>query len=399
MWLNWLLLGLLLVAIFLLSRQVQRTREAEQDLLNKQIPRDTLNQMALLQQQLATTHESIVVLIEAVPDPILFIDLQHRIITHNAAAKKLLSTCEVGKTLMEVARSYELDSLAAEAIAGDRVERELTLNSRLFRSMAGTLAGGAVLVLRDVSELQRLGRARRDFVANISHELRTPLTAIRLLLDTLRRSGSQITLQQEQTLSRISDQTDTLTQLAQEVYDLSLIESGQLPMRMVRASVYEMAADVLSRLQPQAERAGLYLVNAVDIETRALFDETQIQRVLSNLVHNAIKFTEKGTVSVFVVERDAVTGAPAIHLHPPAPLDLDDRLLIGVSDTGTGIPTDELPRIFERFYKVDRARGQSGTGLGLAIAKHIIEAHGGVIWAESTLGKGTTFYLTVPKEV
>ena len=401
MWLNWLLLALLLTALILLARQVERTRQAERDFLSNQIPRESQIQLTMLQQQLTWAHQSVAVLIEAVPDPILFVDAQERIATHNEAAKKLLGpTCESGKTLMEVARSYELDSLAAEAIAGEPILRELTLNSRLFHSTARPVTGGAVLVLRDVSELQRLGRARRDFVANISHELRTPLTAIRLLMDRLRSSGSQITPEQERTLNRISEQTDTLTQLAQEIYDLSLIESGQLPMRMVRASVHETAAEVMSRLQPQAERAGLHLVNAVDLETRALFDETQIQRVLSNLMHNAIKFTEKGTVSVFVVdESGANNGSPmSMAIHPPTPVDLADRLLIGVRDTGAGIPADELPRIFERFYKVDRARGQSGTGLGLAIAKHIVEAHGGDIWAESSLGKGTTFYFSVPRE-
>lgn len=396
MWLNWLLLALLIVAVILLTRQIRRTHEAEQELLIQQVPREIQIQLATLEQQVATAHEALDTLLNTASDAILFFDTQRRITLHNAAALKILGpNCADGRTLMEVARSYDLDSVLTEAITSSigthSVQRELTWNSRLLRCAASSLSGGAVLVLRDVSELQRLGRARRDFVANISHELRTPLTAIRLLMDTLRRKSGAITPEQEQALNRISEQTDILTQLAQEIYDLSLIESGQLPMRMVRASVHETVAEVLSRLQPQAERAGLQLINAVDLETRALFDEVQIQRVLSNLVHNAIKFTAKGTVSVFVVEDLAA-------LHPPEPIELEDRLLIGVRDTGTGIPADELPRIFERFYKVDRARGQSGTGLGLAIAKHIVEAHGGRIWAESELGRGTTFYFSVPRE-
>ena len=139
---------------------------------------------------------------------------------------------------------------------------------------------------------------------------------------------------------------------------------------------------MLARLKPQAERAKLQLVNEIDLETRALFDENQVQRVLSNLVHNAIKFTASGSITVFT--SDAHSSA--------------DYIAVGVRDTGVGIPSEELPRIFERFYKVDRARGQAGTGLGLAIAKHIVEAHGGQIWAESALGKCTTFFFTVPRE-
>jgi two-component system phosphate regulon sensor histidine kinase PhoR len=285
---------------------------------------------------------------------------------------------------MEAARSHELDGLAAGVMGenlGEEVRRELTLNSRLFHSYASRLGSGALLVLRDVSELQRLGRARRDFVANISHELRTPLTAIRLLADTLRQA-SPVTPQQDKLLVNIGEQTDALTQLAQEMYDLSLIESGQLPMRMVVASLHESAISVLARLKPQAERANLQLMNEIDLEVRALFDENQIQRVLSNLVHNAIKFTPSGSIAVFTSSQ-----------HSNA-----DHVAVGVRDTGVGIPSEELPRIFERFYKVDRARGQAGTGLGLAIAKHIVEAHGGRIWAESVLGKGTTFYFTVPRD-
>jgi two-component system phosphate regulon sensor histidine kinase PhoR len=201
------------------------------------------------------------------------------------------------------------------------------------------------------------------------------------LADTLRQA-SPVTPQQDKLLVNIGEQTDALTQLAQEMYDLSLIESGQLPMRLVVASLHESAASVLARLKPQAERANLQLLNEIDLEVRALFDENQIQRVLSNLVHNAIKFTPSGSITVFT--SDQYSNA--------------DHVTVGVRDTGVGIPSEELTRIFERFYKVDRARGQAGTGLGLAIAKHIVEAHGGRIWAESALGQGTTIYFTLARD-
>jgi two-component system phosphate regulon sensor histidine kinase PhoR len=380
--LNWLLVVLAVLGMGLAIAQLQRARRAEHALINKSPPRELQTRLTELEQQATATNAALATLAESMPDPIFFVDAEHRITFHNTAAKKFLGEgCAPGRTLMEVARSYELDALAEDVTNDKEVQRELTLNSRLFRSYASKLNSGALLVLRDVSELQRLGRARRDFVANISHELRTPLTAIRLLADTLRQA-SPVTPQQDKLLVSIGDQTDALTQLAQEMYDLSLIESGQLPMRMVVASLHESAANVLARLKPQAARAGLQLANEIDLEERALFDENQIQRVLSNLVHNAIKFTPSGSVTVFTAQA-----------HSDA-----ERVAIGVRDTGVGIPSDELPRIFERFYKVDRARGQAGTGLGLAIAKHIVEAHGGSIWAESALGKGTTFYFTMLRE-
>lgn len=322
-------------------------------------------------------------LFDVTADPAVFIDDEHRVTALNAAARTL-GAFEVGRSLIESTRSFEIDLLAEETFAGSLdLPRDFLLGARLFRGRAALLGGniGAVIVLHDISELTRLGRARRDFVANIGHELRTPLTAIRLLLDstraTARRSGVELPAAITRTLDQIDDQTATLTQMTQEISDLAQIESGQMPMRLVDAALHDVVEPVLARLSPQAEHAGLRLTSEVDSSVHVLVDPAQIQRVLSNLVHNAVKFTSKGGVSV--------TAQP----------EGTDWVRIGVRDTGDGIPTDELPRIFERFYKVDRARGRSGTGLGLAIAKHIVEAHGGRIWADSTLGKGTTFWFTV----
>jgi two-component system, OmpR family, phosphate regulon sensor histidine kinase PhoR len=316
-------------------------------------------------------------------DPTVIIDMQRRASAVNAAAREL-NVFQIGQSLIESTRSFELDMLAEDTLAGKlELPREFMLNGRLFRARASQLNDSAVIVLRDISELTRLGRARRDFVANIGHELRTPLTAIRLLLDTARaaaeRNPQSASPAMLRVLDQIGDQASVLTQMTQELSDLAQIESGQMPMRMISAPLHEIVAATLARLAPQAERASLMLGAEVAPELVALVDPAQIQRVLSNLVHNAIKFTHTGGITVFAQHEG------------------EDWIKIGVRDTGDGIPSDELPRIFERFYKVDRARGQSGTGLGLAIAKHIVEAHGGRIWVESTLGKGATFYFTVAR--
>jgi two-component system phosphate regulon sensor histidine kinase PhoR len=322
-------------------------------------------------------------LFDVTSDPAVFIDNEHRVTALNAAAHTL-GVFEIGRSLIESTRSFEIDLLAEETFADSLdLPRDFLLGSRLFRGRAALLGGniGAVIVLHDISELTRLGRARRDFVANIGHELRTPLTAIRLLLDSTRataqRSGIELPAAITRTLDQIDDQTATLTQMTQEISDLAQIESGQMPMRLVDTVLRDVVEPVLVRLSPQAEHAGLHLTSEIDSSFHVLVDPAQIQRVLSNLVHNAVKFTSKGGVTV--------TAQP----------EGTDWVRISVRDTGDGIPADELPRIFERFYKVDRARGRSGTGLGLAIAKHIVEAHGGRIWVTSTLGKGTAFWFTV----
>jgi two-component system phosphate regulon sensor histidine kinase PhoR len=337
---------------------------------------------------------------EAIFDPLLVIDGQRRIMAGNEIAKRL-GLCKAGQTLIEAIRSHELDSLAGDALnARCELPRDFYIDQRLFRARAVRYNGGAVLVLRDISELQRLGRARRDFVANISHELRTPLATIGLLLESLRLEAAAIPPNPQRLIAHMDAQVTSLTQLVQELSDLAQIEAGQVPMRMVRASLYQVANTVIHRLLPQAESAGLRLVNEIPEHLYGLFDPAQIQRVLSNLLHNAIKFTPAGGATVFVLSAQEAVAQLAKLRVALAEVDLtpEDVWVVGVRDTGVGIPREELPRIFERFYKVDRARGQGGSGLGLAIAKHIVEAHGGRIWAESTVGKGTTFYFTVPRE-
>ena len=322
-------------------------------------------------------------LFEAAPDPILLLDPERQITALNAAARAL-AFGQPGHSIIESTRSLELDALAGDMLApaestGPELTRELVYKTRLYRARAARLEAGGMITLRDISELSRLGRARRDFVANISHELRTPLTAIRLLIETHERGAQPPTAPVRELLDQIGDQTSALTQMTQELSDLAQIESGQMPMRMVNDALRQTAAIVIARLAPQAERAGLTLANEIPEDMIALIDPAQIQRVLSNLIHNAIKFTESGGVTIFARR-------------------VGEDIEVGVRDTGAGLPAAQQARIFERFYKVDRARGQSGTGLGLAIAKHIVEAHGGAIRVESTLGAGATFYFTVPAE-
>jgi two-component system, OmpR family, phosphate regulon sensor histidine kinase PhoR len=238
---------------------------------------------------------------------------------------------------------------------------------------------GAAMVIRDLTEIKRLERVRRDFVANISHELRTPLASLKLLAETLKAGACDDPAVAADFLGRIEVETDKLTQMVLELGELSRIESGESPPVKKSLDIVPFIEKVVERLRPQADRAELALsVETVPGLKPVPADADRIEQVLVNLIHNAIKFTLPGG-------KITVTAATT-------PVGVE----ISVKDTGVGISPDDLPRIFERFYKADKARSGGGTGLGLAIAKHIIQAHGGDIRAESYLGKGAKFTFTLP---
>jgi two-component system phosphate regulon sensor histidine kinase PhoR len=230
--------------------------------------------------------------------------------------------------------------------------------------------------------VRRLETVRRDFISNISHELRTPLAGLKALVDTLRGGAIKDRPAAKRFLKRMDAEVDALTQMVEELLELSRIESGQAPLRLTPTPVAEVVIPPLDRLRPQAERAGLALTVQLPPELPSvLADADRVRLVLTNLVHNAVKFTPPGG-------RIVVTAQAA-----------GDQVLFSVQDSGVGIPASDLPRVFERFYKADRARSGGGTGLGLAIAKHVVQGHGGSIWAESVEGQGSTFHFTLPAAV
>lgn len=311
-------------------------------------------------------------LLSAYPEPVFILNAERNLMAANDAAVGLFGALAVpGQSLISATRSAELDELAAHALSGgDDCDRQIMLNGQPFRARAVPIeAGGAVLLLQDVSALQRLGRARRDFIANISHELRTPLTSIRLRLDG------------QPALDAIDAEVRALEQMAQELLDLAQIESGQVLIRLVSLPVMDLVTAAVERLRPQFAHKGQTVTTDVPAELLVLADADQLQRALGNLLHNAIKFTPTGgAIGVRVFARE-------------------DEIVIEVSDTGPGLPSEDLPRVFERFFRGNRARGGGGTGLGLAIAKHVVEAHGGRIEAENAPHPkhGAVFRLTLLK--
>jgi len=238
-----------------------------------------------------------------------------------------------------------------------------------------------LLPLQVPSPLRRLEPQRRDFVANVSHELRTPLASLKAMVETLEAGAIGDRAAAGDFLYRIHQEVDGLSQLVNELLALSRIESGEERLDAADVSPYLLLTQAAQRMAPLADRAGVRLsVDAPADLPPVRADPGQIGRVLTNLVHNALKFTPAG-------------GAVTLGAAPAG-----DAIALSVRDTGMGIEADEVGRVFERFYKTDRARATGGTGLGLAIAKHIVAAHGGTIVAASDgAGRGSTFTLTLPR--
>ncbi|MBC7263218.1 MAG: PAS domain-containing protein [Chloroflexi bacterium] len=324
---------------------------------------------------------------DAISDALFVVDESRCVISLNEVAANLFPIEHpIGRPFIEVIRDHEIHQLLGETLAGHvGLVRQIYLDDRVFLVRAVRFRSdgskGAVITLRDITELTRLSRARRDFVANISHDLRTPLTTIRLLVETLQRGAAGDKKLWSQLVERISAEVDMLERLAQELLDLSQLESGKVLLKLTPVSLAQVVDEVIDHLASLAERKGITVSSKVTPSSLALADGEKLSQVLTNLIHNAIKFTPNG--GRVVVDAQAN----------------DEWLQVSVEDTGIGIPAQELPRIFERFYTVDRARrrADSGMGLGLAIAKHIVEAHGGRIWAQSDEGRGSTFYFTVPR--
>jgi two-component system phosphate regulon sensor histidine kinase PhoR len=334
-------------------RSRQLVQDLEEDLASRSAERDWLQAAAT-----ASFHIMIVT------------DRELRIHYVNEPTKMLFGPIQEDATLIGYTRNLALEQLAKEAIESETsegLERDVTINGRTYRARAVLLQQGVGLALTDVSEFQRLTRARQQMVANLSHELRTPLTSLRLLAETLSSPTGQDPKIAEDLLVKIADEVDTLEQIAGEMLDLAAIESGRQVVRLVPIPLREIVAEPVARLADQAERGSVDLVVDISSQVQVLADKDQAARAVQNILHNAMKFSPEG--GKVRITADAET--------------IEDQVVLSIEDNGPGIHPNELERIFERFYRGDEARGTPGTGLGLAIARHIMEAHGGIVWVEN----------------
>jgi two-component system, OmpR family, phosphate regulon sensor histidine kinase PhoR len=325
--------------------------------------------------------------LEQMTDGVLIADSQGIIQFANPAAGKLFQASNpIKRSLTEVVRNHQL----VEAWRRCRQTHELQSESvevptrHQFLQLVvipDSHSSGSLLLVQDLTRVRRLETVRRDFISNLSHELRTPLASLKALAETLQDGALDDPPAARHFIDQIQIEVDALTQMATELLELSRIESGRLALDLVSASACDLLDSASRRMQLQAERAGLNLhVECADDLPKIKIDSQRLEQVLVNLIHNAVKFTRPGG--------EVILGAEAA----------SGEIRFAVRDSGIGIPADDVTRIFERFYRVDKSRTGGGTGLGLSIAKHIVEAHGGRIWAESVEGRGSTFYFSIPIE-
>jgi two-component system phosphate regulon sensor histidine kinase PhoR len=323
--------------------------------------------------------------LERMTDGVLIADSSGQIQFANPAVERLFETKNaVGHRVAEVLRQHQLvEAWQRSRETGEAQEESVELPARhrflQLVVLPDRQTGGSLLLVQDLTRVRRLETVRRDFISNVSHELRTPLASLKALTETLRDGALADPKAARRFLGQIETEVDALTQMATELLELSRIESGQVPLERKAVPAVALLLSAAERMRAQVERAGLVLrIESAQDVPEVLADPPRLEQVLVNLIHNAVKFTRPGGEVVLAAQTDS------------------DFVCFSVCDNGVGIPAEDLERIFERFYKADRARSSGGTGLGLSISRHLVEAHGGRIWVESAEGQGSTFYFTIP---
>lgn len=339
--------------------------------------------------ELTTERVKLAAVLSNMTDGIMIVDYEGTTRLINPACIRMFKvdqTSPIGLPLIEVIRSHQIYDLWQQCHnSGEQKSLTFELSTdRLFiNAIASPLsispAGNVLLVFQDLTRLHRLEMVRRDFVSNVSHELRTPLASLKAITETLREGALDDPTAAKRFLLRMEIEIDALAQMVQELLELSRIESGKVPLDKQPIQPAILIEAAYNRMQHQAERAGINLSYSVPEDLpNVVADKARIIQVMVNLLHNAVKFTPPGGEISLTAEQKK------------------KMVVFQIKDNGIGIDSEALPRIFERFYKADRARTGEGTGLGLSISRHLIEAHNGTIWAESEVGKGSTFHFSLP---
>lgn len=355
-----------------------------------------MNQMAAqLDSRLTTVinqRNQLEALLSSMQDGVLAVDEQEHVIILNAAAARLLGADParaLGRSIQEVVRNSDLQVFVAEILASEgytrkevvvdgTAEQYLDVHGAPLRDAQGHDIG-AVIVLHDVTQVRRLETVRRDFVANVSHELRTPITLIKGFAETLLDGKPHTPEDVNRFLGIVSKQANRLHAIIEDLLSLSRVEQEHEGAQIEKQNtcIRGVLAAAIKDCEPKAEAKKISLILECDDQIRADINAPLIEQAIVNLIDNAIKYSDAG--------RPVQIGATAGNA----------EITIFVRDSGSGIPKEHLPRIFERFYRVDKSRSRAlgGTGLGLAIVKHIAQAHGGKVSVETTIGEGSTFYI------
>jgi two-component system phosphate regulon sensor histidine kinase PhoR len=350
------------------------------------------NEMA---QNLKTTMATIVeersnleIVLSNLTDGVLMTDSEGRILLANPASEKLFNFKEesvTGHPLIEAVRDYEVDNVVKKCL-NDGKEQTAQLDSvtgKFLRVVAVPITPGrssaALVLFQDLTELRNLQTMRRELIGNISHDLRTPIAGIKAMVETLQDGAIEDKQATTDFLMRIDSEVDRLTQMVTELTELSHIETGKAELRRSPTDINGLIEEVVSQMKPLADSRPVTIRTDLNKNIPVIkVDRDRIRQTLINLVHNAIKFNNPRGEIVISTNLNA------------------DFVTVSVTDFGVGISKEDLPHIFERFYKADKARSRGGSGLGLAIAKHTVQAHGGTISAKSEEGKGSVLSFTLP---
>ena len=345
---------------------------------NKKTPEKT--SQAVLNEILETMRESAIV-----------IGRDTRIVASNRAAYDAFARKNgalEGKRLSEAIRDLHLHEAFRKALedgAASDITLEIPLEKLKYDVHLAPIeidnAKCAIGIFYDITQIELLERVRQEFLSNVSHELRTPLTSILAFVETLEDGAIKDEENNQRFLGVIRKNAQRMHRLIDDILELSIIESGKISLESKNVNLHHLVEDIFTNLSSKAKERGIGLVNEVGKTTQVFADSVRLEQMLTNLIDNAVKFNaEKGSVTVGYTQKNG-------------------KDLISVADTGEGISADHLHRIFERFYRTDRARSREigGTGLGLAIVKHLARLHGGEVSVNSTLGKGAVFSIELPQ--
>ena len=357
---------------------------------------DSMNRMAsALKTRMAESEKekaNLAVILAAMAEGVVAVDRERQVVLANASAEEIFQVhpgTALGKSLLGLTKKPRIDAMMSEAMAGNaRVVDEIELTHReprILRAHAISTGNGkegvsGILVLSDITTLRRLEKMRSEFIANVSHELRTPLTSLRGFIETLLGGALEDKEAGRRFLTIMDEDAKRLERLIDDLLELSRLEARQAPMQLQEIRVDEEIRHVLEGFGQRLHEKRMEVTNQADAQNPApvTADRDRVRQILVNLLDNAIKFNkEEGQIRIWTVPEDAF-------------------LAVHIQDTGAGIPEDAIGRVFERFFRVDKARSRGGTGLGLAIVRHLVEAHGGTVVCRSTLGKGTVFTFTLP---
>lgn len=343
--------------------------------------------------ELEAQYNSIRIVLESMVEGVIAIDKDTKIVSVNSSFEKIFGIIKKeaeGRFFLEAIRNNDISEIISKALGGGKfISQELNLVwpiQGIFQVNASPILEnnaivGCLIVIHDITEIRKLEKIRSDFVANVSHELKTPLTSIKGFVETLLEGALEDKQNSRHFLQIVQDNANRLDNLVNDLLDLSYLESKAAALEKNEVKISNLVEDILGGFNSQLKKKNITAKNDFPADLVIRADKDKIIQVLINLIDNAIKFNrENGTIKIYSAESG-------------------DKIKFLVEDYGIGIPPKDISRIFERFYRVDKARSRElgGTGLGLSIVKHIIDLHGGSVGVESTEGLGSKFWFILPK--